>query len=84
MLETSASRRPWKSPAEELVTTKFISQHKTCKTPWPTWVFHVAHDPVHGSVDADVARVVDRLPAGLQREAHLTQLRHGGVIQHRG
>ena len=38
----------------------------------PTWVIHMAHDPVHGGVDASVASVVHGLPARLQREAHLT------------
>lgn len=41
-------------------------------TTMPTWVVHVAHDPVHGGVDASVAGVVHSLPAGLQGEAHLT------------
>lgn len=60
-------------------------QHKASVKPtWPTWVFHVAHDPVHGSVDAGVAGVVDGLPAGLQGEAHLTQLGHRGVVKHGG
>lgn len=40
----------------------------------PTWFLHVSDDPVESHLRAHVACVIDRLPAGLQREAHLSQL----------
>lgn len=46
-----------------------------------TWVVHMAHDPIHCSIDSSVAGVVHCFPAGLQRESHLTQLGHSGVIK---
>lgn len=53
-----------------------------CYLPLPTWIIHVRHDPVHGSLSPTVACVVDSFAAGIHREAHLHQLDDDGFIQH--
>lgn len=54
---------------------------QTSRSPIHTGVFHVAHGPVHGSIDPSVASVVHRFSARLQRESHFAQLGHSGVIK---
>lgn len=45
-----------------------------CYPPPRTWIVHVRHDPVHGSLGPAIARVIDSFTAGVHREAHLHQL----------
>lgn len=45
-----------------------------------TRLLHVCYDPVEGHLGAHVPSVVDGLPAGLQREAHLRQLHCGRLV----
>lgn len=37
-----------------------------------TWVVHMAHDPVCGSIDSSVPSVINRSLASFQRESHFT------------
>lgn len=59
-----------------------IILHPRCIVPWCwlTWLFHMGYDPVEGHLRAHVPRVVHRLPAGLQRKAHLRQLHYCSLV----
>lgn len=46
----------------------------SCHPVLPTWIIHVRHNPVHGSLGPTVARVVDSFSAGIHRKAHFHQL----------